>query len=277
MKKSKYLKARDFFADLCWNDNIETLHTNVFTQEELDTSPLKWLKYVLLARVGLSSITELNKTIKRFEKDDISAIRYECEKLFSNDSENELMAVIKLVSIDKAGQLPNHRIYSRRDIDNTVEFIKENLRVAQEIWICTSTVGEGNSNFGGRITFPMDGKFAPNLLEMVWFTSPRKIQDFTLEYFEYPFVSACKFPGTITYCPKIFHIPAKFNSSILKTMMASDMQSLLQIVDNFKDNVESLKMILHSAGAKELSLEFKSSFGKISFIDWDTEIETSIE
>lgn len=187
------------------------------------------------------------------------------------------MVVFKVVFFDKAGQLPNYRIYSPDNIPSALKFVQNYSMQAQEVWICESGVADSGSNFGGRVTLPVGENLLPSVLEIVWFTSPRKIEEFQDDNFQYPFLIASKHSPSLQFTVDKLHIPEKYlQYPGLRDNFIRDAQWVLASLHYRKEAIETLKIILSGAGAKEISLEFKSSRNRFSIIDWDTEIETSM-
>ena len=99
MHRSRYVRAREFFTALRWTCGDAQSTYGVFTDDELENSPLKWLKYVLLERVGLTTIEELKSSIRRFQVDAISSAERACHEMFgaAEVPVRESMIVIKVV------------------------------------------------------------------------------------------------------------------------------------------------------------------------------------
>jgi hypothetical protein len=272
-------KVRQFFNNLWWQGTDDGNALHVFTRVELTTQPLKWLKYLLLERVGLTSLAELDSDIKRFKVADITqAIEY-CQNTYSRStSDSGLMTVLKAVLENKAGQLPNFRIFGLKDIDTAFSDFKKlcyHSHEVKEAWLCTSDVSIENASFGGRIIVSQSA-FAPVLAEIVWFASPRLLEDFSDgPSFNYPYLRATKKPTEAAFRIDYLYIPAKHSELGLKPRMLEDFRSTLRRLNELREPTEKIVSILHSAGAGTVSLEFKSDKGNFKIIDWDTEVETS--
>jgi len=183
------------------------------------------------------------------------------------------MIVVKIVSMNKAGRLPNFCIYSNDHISSAIEFIKNNSFQAKEVWLCVSDVSEVGNNLGGRITYPQGCKLIPSFLEIVWYASPRKIEEFHSKESSYPFLGAHKDIGSMKYTIDRIHIPEKFFTENMHKKMVDDAQWVLGALNRRKEAIETLIYILQGAGANEVSIEYKISSGRFSIIDWDTEME----
>jgi hypothetical protein len=281
VQKSRMLdfrNAREFFAFLKW-DYSEQSSAIVFTDYESRELPLKWLKYLLLERVGLTTLQELDETIHRFPVADAKKAKNFCYQLLkSRNTENSNMIVLKVVFSDRAGQLPNFRIYRRSDIPTAFESaLAQYMTEAQEIWLCQSEIAHSDANFGGRLSMPGNVVYAPSILEIVWFTSPRLLEEYRTKSFAYPFLRAYKRPGSLQFRLDELHLPEKWRvEPNEKERFLQDAQWVLYSLKSHREALDKLELILFGAGANELSIEFKASGGKFSIIDWDTEIETAL-
>jgi hypothetical protein len=255
-----------------WSYENPVFYTPVFLEEEIKSQPLKWLKYLLLEKVSATTMKELDSTIKRFARTNIQKAKDECQSYFSKTADGR-MIVVKLVYFDKAGQLPNFRIFSINDVDAIFEQILLTPFRGEQIWLCHSDVNQEGSNLGGRIILP-NSNFSPIIAEIVWFTSPRRIEEYSGGGFKFPYLRAIKYPGSMHFTIEELLIPKIYPQN--KEKYQIDFQFVLSSLMNYRDTIGELENILFGAGANELSLEFKISTGKFSIIDWDTEIETSI-
>lgn len=261
-----YKTARDFLASLRWPDD----GPSVFVPFELRSYALKWLKYSLLEKVGLTSINYLDSAICRLNSGDLNTVLDTCKSMLSSD----YMVVIKIVYFNKASQLPNFRIYSTNELDEVVkELGKRSLSPFDQIWLCKTDTNTSNTNFGGRITFCED--YSLSVLEMIWFTSPRIIEEYkNNNKFQYPFLRGSKFPGKLSFRIDHLYLPSYYRRDECEQRFKKDFFEILIHLHSLSEKISLLEKILYQAGAKEVCLEFKASNGIFSIIDWDTEIET---
>jgi hypothetical protein len=270
-------QARIFFSSLKWNYLDSNYNSPIFTIDEIKTLPLKWMKYLLLEKVGLTSGEQLRKTIIRYKIYELENIENRCKEFYKNGCDySDKMIVFKVVFMDMAGQLPNYRIYNEHEIPNAIKFVKSYLNNAYEIWICSSNVDKTGKNFGGRITMPVGDNLTLSFLEIIWFSTPRRIEEFKKDGFAFPYIRVMKHIPSLCFNLEELYIPKKYEELVNSQDLLKDIQWVLSNLYYLRNQVEMLKEILHGAGANELSLEFKSSDGNFSVIDWDTEIETFI-
>lgn len=267
----KFRNPRDFFSSLCWDYSEKNYHLPIFIQSEIENEPLKWLKYLLLEKVNATTIQELESTIQRYKLSERSRIIADCENLLAA-SNSQKMVVLKIVFFNKAGQLPNFRIYSSNEINSTIDDALNRFREsAYEMWTCHSGIDIQGSDLGGRISWQNSG-FSSIPIEIVWFASPRLIESYRSINFDFPYLRAEKLPGTRQFNIKILNMPNKFRHSNNKYL--KDFQRVLNELFFYENSILKLKEILFGSGANELCIEFKISNNRFSIIDWDTEIET---
>lgn len=274
-----YRSAREFFISLKWSDH-EKDSPRVFTEYEIETMPLKWLKYLLLERVGLTSMKQLEQSIHRFSPADVNKAKEYCHATLESHISNDYrsLIIVKVVYFEQAGQLPNFRITIEEDIASIFDGdLKPYMRTAYEIWLCESDIAESGINLGGRLAYPLGNVYQDTVVELVWYSSPRRIEEYRSHSFRFPFLGARRRPGSSQFVVDVMHIPFKYQSETATAPnLLADFHWVLQRLYDHSEPRQRLEQILRGAGAKELSLEFKASSGRFSIIDWDTEIETAL-
>jgi hypothetical protein len=250
----------------------------VFTQSELASEPLKWLKYVLLGRLGLRPLEELAQDINRYPINRWRSAQARCKALLAKAHQRQLstLIVVKLVPMDKAGQLANFRISHVKEIEGAFKSaLATRSPVDVEIWLCQSVIEIGGTNLAGRLTLPSLNSLAPSYIEVVWYASPRLLENINLSTFPYPYLFAVRQPGQLVHRVKILHIPSKYRSPnrAVSARFLENFRWLEAQVASHKDKIATVELMLQAAGANEVSLEFKSDNGCFRFIDWDTEVE----
>jgi hypothetical protein len=277
-----FISPRAFFARLRYSDDHgfqvgsreSSIGYPVFGQQELEQSPLKWLKYVLLAQLGLRPIKELEKDIRRFAINDWLLAKDCCRQLLANAKKDKLsiLLVVKLVPLDKAGQLPNFRITKDDNLDKIFDEIVLNITSEyREVWICQTIVDFNTRSFAGRFTIPGYQNYGASWLEVVWFTSPRLLETINWNNLTQPSLRAFRPVGSIEFRIEKMHIPS--NDPLELKRYTQDFIWLKSKIEENKEKISELETILSTAGAHELCLEFKVDNGHFQFIDWDTDIE----
>jgi hypothetical protein len=283
------ITAREFFRRLHFVNASEVGHSQlsfsptlsgypIFSFHELTNEPLKWLKYVLLGRLGLRPLNKLATEIKRFPIESIREAQEQCVELMTNavNRNQNILLVIKLVPMDFAGQLPNFRITNLDEITSAFRSVVATQRLFdREIWICESITEIGKLNLAGRYILPSTRSLSM-ILEVLWYTSPRLLETVNLSVFPYPYLRArCK-AGNSQFQIEELHIPSELVSKQVTSEegVLEDFHWLLRNIYTFREKINELEAVVTAAGAQELSLEFKSDNGNFRFIDWDTEVET---
>ena len=287
--KMQRITAREFFGRLYFVSSTEVGHPErffsstfpgypIFSSQELRNEPLKWLKYVLLGRLGLRPLDRLTEEINRFPIELMSEAQKQCVKVMTHaiNKNQDVLLVIKLVPMDFAGQLPNFRITKLEDIASAFKAVGATKRFFdREIWLCESITEVGKLNLAGRYILPST-KSLSAILEVLWYTSPRLLETINLSIFPYPYLRArCKV-GNMKFHVEELHIPSNLLSNQVTNEegILEDFNWLLRNIYTFKEKINELEAVVTTAGAHELSLEFKSDNGHFRFIDWDTEVET---
>lgn len=279
----------EFFSSLCYAESNEHFSNGevvqnsypVFNKLELENEPLKWLKYLLLARLGLRSIRKLSDDIHRYNYDDWHLAKRECFELIikSHLLQAHILIVVKLVPMLQAGQLPNFHITSEDDINVVFDRLHSARRPEHvEVWVCQSMIDVKNTNFAGRLSFPTSKHYGVTWLEVVWNTSPRLLESIVhQETFAYPYLRANRQVGKMCFDVNKLFIPNKYKVEFGKgaTSFIKDFLWLKSQFKRYAEKIAILENILASQGAREISLEFKVDNNRFQFIDWDTEIETS--
>ena len=269
------LRSLSFYTRSCFSEYKETF-TPIYTESELAIEPLKWLKYLLLDRSGVESIDRIKEQIHRFSIEDIEAAEIWVQQRmdFAEKERNSVCIVCKLVPWDQGAQLKNFRIHSIEDVGNAFTEIRHDLQKgAHELWCCESEMGISGLNLGGRLNYPLD--CGTQTIELVWYTSPRSIENIGREGFEYPYIRAVRstvnpeFSVSSIYVPNQYQIGEKFDS------WYDDFNSVLWLINSRQPSMQRLVDILHNFGANEVCFCFKVTDGQLTIIDWDTEIESS--
>lgn len=270
------MRIRELFFKISWGETDNEFSTPILLESELNELPIKWLKNLLLVRVGLRDINELNKEIYRFKVavTDIIRAKQRCIDMLNDNVAklNELMIIIKIVFSNISMGLPNYRVYSVNEVDDVfTNIIASYMGKADEIWLCRSIVSPSGSNFGGRISLRTDIQYLPENLEIIWFTSPRSLDGQDINKF--PHLKAFRNPGSLAFHIDIFYIPEKhFEKQNITSVLISDYIFAVSELYRRRENVDLFRNLLQSAGVGELVLEFKVESGRFKFIDWDADL-----
>lgn len=232
--------------------------------------PLKWTKYLMLAQFGLISRDELEQDIKRYKRFEVQRLivdlrrdlRVECQRGRRN------LYVIKLVSLDLSGRLPNFRVEMRPDIDRLPAFLAahENFDYV-EIWFCRTRVDENVFSVAGRFVFTEEDGERSQCVEQVWRCSPRLLENYT-KGFKYPYVRATRLSWGWPYTVKHLHLPRR--SSFKRPSLMQEFFTSMRFVERERESICTFLVFLDTFGYRAYSLEYKVVGSRLSIIDWDT-------
>jgi hypothetical protein len=259
---------------LTFNDGSSLLP--IYTEAELNSEPIKWLKYLLLDRAGVEPIEKIKSQIHRFALDNVSnAQEWVTERLTaSSDIQRNVMVVNKLVPWDQGAQLKNFRVFNVDDVHVVFQEIKNDMaKGAHELWCCESDTASSGFNLGGRINFPKDDN--PQIVELVWFASPRLIESVRIPEFDHPYLRAESSIIDPMFEITTLHIPDEYKSEAGEGLWEEDFVAVLSLLGTRRSAMNRLVSILQGFGANEVCFCFKIDDGVLTIIDWDTEIESS--
>jgi len=269
-------RVRQFFSALAFRAPAAQ-PVSAFSLQELESAPLKWLKRLLLVRVGLSSMETLLAEIQRFPMNKLDEARECCWLIATQAAEDgrPFMIVLKPVPKDSVGRIPNFRVYEPSQVDGVFSTLKSAYaETDREVWFCLSIVDDTTLSLGGRYT--MSKEYGPEIVEMIWYTSPRLIEEVSLPSFPFPFWRAKRYPGTLGFQTDLLHIPAKYGGKTDESQkkFLREAHWVMGTIRRYWGSIECLCAILYAAGAREVSLEFRVNAGDLAFIDWDTDRDT---
>lgn len=271
---------KSFFAGLSWYREASLAYP-IFTTEELEYVPLKRLKHLLLVYTGLRSFAELNKEIFRFamSRDGLLLAKETCFNLLDkyHSTPYSALLILKIVFSNITMGLPNYRVTAPGQVASAFDEIEKiYIGKASEIWLCVSNVSDRGSNLGGRILFRLDLLYAPDVLEIVWFTSPRMLDNYRVVGYPYPYLKAIRLPGCLSFVVDSLTIPDKFSANHLTTKQKifQDYNFVLHQLNKRGEQIANLCEILKLSKVKEVVIEFRVDSGHFQIIDWDTDSET---
>lgn len=275
---------RDKFAKIYIRDEISfpvqspQKSCYIFREEELSREPIKWLKYLVMSCVGLEPIEKISSQIQRFNVSTLQQAKIWVSDRYSESSsqENQFMVVAKVVPWDRGAQLKNYRILQQADIDKKFNEVSDDFPDStHEIWCCESSVAKEGLNLGGRLTFPKNSNMK-QYLELVWFASPRMVESFTPKGFKYPYLRAFRINGYVPFEVETLYIPEEYqNSNQCDDDWLTDFKYVISTIFKKLKTIELLVGTLSTFGAQEVSFCFKFANGRLTIIDWDSEIESS--
>jgi hypothetical protein len=276
---TKYL--RDKFADLRLHSEASTPNKSlrgrlIFSPEEISKEPLKWLKYIVMDRVGLESIGKISAQINRFSLSEVEKAKAWVQSRFTNNPRPDVqqLVVAKVVPWDSGAQLKNYRIFTASEVEETFKTILNDFPDAlHELWCCESSVSNKGLNLGGRLNYPRYGR--EQVLELVWFASPRFIESIRLPEFSYPYLRAVRSAINPTFNIDILHVPQPYSSDYPDNIWTDDFRFVARELQLKQPAMYTLVNTVKLLGAKEVCFCFKMMEERLTVIDWDSEVEST--
>ena len=274
---------RHFFAQLTYSftrlaANVHQRDIRVFSEEEIANEPLKWLKRLLMARVGLILNEDLNNEIRRYSMSDLRHAQEECRQALevrsAKTSPGRSLIVVKAVGMNDLIGIRNFRILSDSEIDASFDEIASLYgETDRQLWFCVSLVDTTTLSVGGRISMP-EGE-NPEDIELIWYTSPRRIDDYSGSDFEFPFWRAKRQLGQLVFRTDLLHVPTSYLTKSGRTLADYEREAryVLQQVRYAAPAMRRLSSIVCARepyNIGEVTFEFKVEAGELLFIDWDS-------
>ncbi|MCL2801499.1 MAG: hypothetical protein FWD28_07075 [Treponema sp.] len=234
----------------------------------MQTLPLKWKKYLMMAEYNLTTIENLEKQIFRFSIDKIADFYYALKKeiihyekyLYKN------LFVVKLVKNDAYFMLPNIRVHNLNEFNDLSNKLTNNyLSLFDEIWFCKTLIDDSVFSVAGRFCVYETNRYSAQLVEQLWNRSPRLIEIMSNKS-DFAYVRAERIEWGRRYKILEIHPSDEINDEKIKTQFY---YSMLELERN-REKIELFILHLRSFGLEIISIEYKIINGFISFIDWDT-------
>lgn len=250
--------------------------TPLLSKAEVSEEPIKWLKYLVMDRVGIEPIEKIAQQIRRFRLSTITEAQrwvHTTLEQISHLPHQSPLIVIKVIPWDTGAQLRNYRIQKISDIQPVFETLNQVYRgLDHELWCCQSSVSRSGFNLGGRLAMPQSR--GEQVLELVWYASPRTLESVCLPEFSLPYLRAIKKQAADLFDIVSLHIP-KLYENTCQQLWTDDFRWVAMELRTRRKSMEILRTILSTIGAREVCFCFKVCDGRLTIIDWDTEIEST--
>jgi len=240
---------------------------------EVRQEPVKWLKYLAMDRVGLEPIDKIAGQIARFRLSTVAdARRWLYAHLAESPSAGQ-MCVLKIVPWEAGAQLRNYRVFGVDDIDRVLQEVSATHVADHELWCCASSVSRNGFNVGGRLTVPAGD--SPQVCELIWYASPRLIETVSLPECELPYLRATRRGAIAPFEIDVLHIPEMHRARPTR-LWRDDFQWIAEELLSRRASMRLMVDALRGIGASEVCFCFKVSKGRLTVIDWDTELESTV-
>ena len=176
--------------------------------------------------------------------------------------------VVKLVSFELSGRLPNFRIEQLEDIKGLPEFFLRNEDTNYvEVWYCRTRVDEDVFSVAGRFVFADEGNARTQSVEQVWRCSPRLLEYYTPN-FDYPYVRASRYSWNWRYSVEHVRMPKKLG--IDRSDLMREFYESMRMFEREREQISTFLSFLDSFGFRAYSIEYKIVGSRLNVIDWDT-------
>jgi len=232
--------------------------------------PLKWIKYLLLVQFGLVKREELERDIRRYRRSDERRVIRDIDSDLRSEQKHgrRHLYVIKLVSINLSGRLPNFRIESREDLNKAPQFFADHDHHSHtEIWYCRTRVDEKVFSVAGRFVFTPGDSDRVQSVEQVWRCSPRLLEQISITP-PYPYLRASRYSWGWPYTVEDVRVPTRWGlgqPELVKEFLWS-----MRLFERERETTETFLAFLDSFAFRAYSLEYKIVGSKLTVIDWDT-------
>ena len=141
--------------------------------------PAKWAKFRLLGSMGLTDPRLIESEVRRYQSEEWERMMVEIRRDMSGVVERgELyLYVVKLVPQLATRQLPNFRMRCAADVDRVSATLRAmSLGSFAEVWWCRTRVDRSVTSVGGRLRLGTGDVCLEQVIEQVWFESPRVLE-----------------------------------------------------------------------------------------------------
>jgi len=233
-------------------------------------SPLKWRKYLALVEFGFVSADELAAEIRRYPGSKVHRLVSDIRSDIGHDSRQarRSLYVVKLVSADLHGQLPNFRVERSSQLKQLDAFLADHRgENFLEAWYCRTRIDYEVFSVAGRIVFSAADTRRTQLVEQLWRGSPRLLEIYS-DNFAFPYVRASRYSWGWPYSIEHVHLPP--NSAVSKLQLHSEFGYAMRCIEQEREKIASFCGFLDSFSFKAYSLEYKIVASQLNIIDWDT-------
>jgi hypothetical protein len=184
------------------------------------------------------------------------------------------VATIKLIPLRQAGQLPNYLVHTAEEIEQAFEEIRRrSCENWVEIWFCENVSATETFTVGGRFLPSIEEPGVIEVLEQVWHTSPRRIEELGRGT-PFPYLRAERRPWLRSLDIKRISLPDGY--PIEEKRLLSEYRAVVRFILERREAWELFVSYLAEKGVRTVSLEYKVNDSEFSFIDWDTDADDRV-
>ena len=177
--------------------------------------------------------------------------------------------IVKMVNNKQYYKIPNHRIYSKADLESFLLHIESRNHLFHELWYCRTQYDDKSEKMSvaGRFLFNYDDVASMHTIEQVWNRSPRMIEEYNSTS-DFIFLRASRPSWGRRYMIEHLHIPKTMDVDP-KAILIQFSMSVVEIERN-REKLEIFEEYLLQFNYNVFNVEYKILNGKLFFIDWDT-------
>jgi hypothetical protein len=236
----------------------------------ITNSSLKWAKYLRLAQFGFMTVGDLERDIRRYTRSQRQRVIADIAlRLRAAERRNDRdLFVVKLVTSNLPGRLPNFRIDKPADIALLPAFFEEyEAHPYSEVWFCQTRVDAGVFSVAGRFVFDHQSNCRAQTVEQLWRCSPRLLENY-FKGLEYPYIRASRYGWGWRYSIEDIHIPKTWEQG--ESVLIREFERSMQLVEIERERIEIFLAFLDRFGFRAYSIEYKIVGSTLTVIDWDT-------
>ena len=247
----------EFFKTLVWWKGLKAPLT------------FKWKKKLVLEKYDLTSYFDILAETNRFQIDEDDLIL----KLLKKELGREEQISCRLVMVPTKHQykLPNYVIRTAEDLNGVPAFF-QNKHQYQEIWYFTEDSQEYAQVISGRISYHWLRDDYVEYIELICGNTPREIEAYSLNS-DSEYMRVSRGVGKTIYRVEAIQLGQTYTSE------DQWMQTFLlfrQKLSVYNSRLAHFRSAIKANGISSMSLDFKLSRNRLSFIDWDTSDDSKI-
>lgn len=247
----------EFFKTLVWWKGLKAPLT------------FKWQKKLVLEKYDLASYFDILSETNRFQIDEDDLI---C-KLLEKELEHKKRISCRLVLVPGKHQykLPNYVVRTVEDLNGVPAFL-QNKRQYQEIWYFTEDIQETAQIISGRLSYHcLCGNYT-EYIELICSNTPRGIEVYSPNSnTEYMRVS--RRIGEAIYRIEAIQLGQTYTN---ESQWFQTFSLFKQKLSAYYTRLTNFRSAVWAYGVNSMSLDFKLSKNRLSFIDWDTSDDNKV-
>ena len=182
--------------------------------------------------------------------------------------------VVKLVPQLATRQLPNFRMRCAADVDRVSATLRAmSLGSFAEVWWCRTRVDRSVTSVGGRLRLGTGDVCLEQVIEQVWFESPRVLETRADD------ILVPRFRGTRPSWGWRWRVVEMYTGQggmICEGRLLRDIREATMALERLKDPLHEFSEKLGECGVHEVTIEYKYVDGDLRVIDWDTRDDSVI-